>query len=177
MTCCSVAGRLGAVLGLSDGRLSPLLIYLLVHFDYKPPARGPMTRGVWVSAPPACGNYLILRDKVRAFPRLPLREGALAASNVRTLPSPTLVCGETCRDCGACNPRQSPHSAPPRPCCKNEHLDQLALEHLYGVRSPASAGVAPAGAAPRGRLRQDRSNGPSLPASRSRMWVICRRCR
>ena len=49
-----------------------------VHFDYKPP-RTEDDEGVWVSAAACMRNYLILRDKVRAFRADPEVKAALAA--------------------------------------------------------------------------------------------------
>ena len=101
-----------------------------VHFDYKPP-RTEDDEGVWVSAAACMRNYLILRAKVRAFRADPEVAEALRASGVAELGSPTLAPGETWRDV-----RES--SADVDTLAKRglayEHLDQLALEHLYGVR-------------------------------------------
>ena len=68
-----------------------------VHFDYKPP-RTEDDDGVWVSAAACMRNYLILRDKVRAFRADPEVKAALAASGVEDLATPTLAAGETWRD-------------------------------------------------------------------------------
>ncbi|HEY0716865.1 MAG TPA: xylose isomerase [Streptosporangiaceae bacterium] len=101
-----------------------------VHFDYKPP-RTENDEGVWVSAAACMRNYLILRDKVRRFRADPEVQAALAASKIAELSQPTLTEGETWRDVrevsidiGAYAERGLGY----------EHLDQLALEHLYGVR-------------------------------------------
>ena len=68
-----------------------------VHFDYKPP-RTEDDEGVWVSAAACMRNYLILREKVRAFRADPEVREALAASRVADLALPTLADGETWRD-------------------------------------------------------------------------------
>ena len=68
-----------------------------VHFDYKPP-RTEDDDGVWASAAACMRNYLILRDKVRAFRADPEVAAALRASGVDQLGSPTLDPGETWRD-------------------------------------------------------------------------------
>src|ERR1700744_4208623 len=68
-----------------------------VHFDYKPP-RTEDDEGVWVSAAACMRNYLILRDKARAFRAGPEDKGALAASGVEDVATPTLAAGETWRD-------------------------------------------------------------------------------
>jgi xylose isomerase len=70
-----------------------------VHFDYKPP-RTEDDDGVWVSAAACMRNYLILRDKVRAFRSDPEVVAALAATRVDQLalrPWPTARRGGTSR--------------------------------------------------------------------------------
>jgi len=101
-----------------------------VHFDYKPP-RTEDDAGVWASAAACMRNYLILRAKARAFRADPEVRAALAAARIPELAEPTLAPGETWRDVrgaaadtGALAARGMAY----------EHLDQLALEHLYGVR-------------------------------------------
>src|SRR5690349_3661315 len=101
-----------------------------VHFDYKPP-RTEDDEGVWASAAACMRNYLILRAKVRAFRADPEVTTALHASGVDQLGSPTLAPGETWRDV------REPHAdteALAQRGLAYEHLDQLALEYLYGVR-------------------------------------------
>jgi xylose isomerase len=101
-----------------------------VHFDYKPP-RTEDDAGVWQSAAACMRNYLILRAKVRAFRADPEVKAALAASRTLELDEPTLGPGETWRDVVS-------HSVDSEALGARgmayEHLDQLALEHLYGVR-------------------------------------------
>ena len=101
-----------------------------VHFDYKPP-RTEDDDGVWVSAAACMRNYLILRDKVRAFRADPEVRAALAVSGVADLATPTLAEGETWRDVQGFTPDIDTLAARG---LAYEHLDQLALEHLYGVR-------------------------------------------
>src|SRR3984957_18569195 len=101
-----------------------------VHFDYKPP-RTEDDDGVWESAAACMRNYLILRDKVRAFRADPEVKGALAAARVGELAEPTLAPGETWRDVAGFTPDVEALAARGMAF---EHLDQLALEHLYGVR-------------------------------------------
>jgi xylose isomerase len=101
-----------------------------VHFDYKPP-RTENDEGVWVSAAACMRNYLILRDKVRKFRRDPEVIEALAASRVEELREPTLATGETWRDV---RDVQIDIPALAGRGMGYERLDQLALEHLYGVR-------------------------------------------
>jgi xylose isomerase len=103
-----------------------------VHFDYKPP-RTEDDEGVWASAAACMRNYLILRDKARAFRADPEVQAALAASRTAELREPTLTPGETWRDVvAAANSVEV--AALARRGMGYEHLDQLALEHLYGIR-------------------------------------------
>jgi xylose isomerase len=76
-------------------------------------------------------NYLILRAKVRTFRADPEVAEALRASGAGQLASPTLAPGETWRDVR--QPRADIAALAERGLAY-EHLDQLALEHLYGVR-------------------------------------------
>jgi xylose isomerase len=101
-----------------------------VHFDYKPP-RTEDDDGVWVSAAACMRNYLILREKVRAFRSDPEVTEALQAARVPDLSLPTLADGETWRDIQGFTPDIE---ALAERGLAFEHLDQLALEHLYGVR-------------------------------------------
>jgi xylose isomerase len=100
------------------------------HFDYKPP-RTEDIDGVWVSAQACMRNYLILREKVRAFRADPEVQQALKDARVDQLAVPTVAEGETVADLRA-------ESFDPDEAAKRgmgfERLDQLALEHLYGVR-------------------------------------------
>src|ERR1700744_1305438 len=101
-----------------------------VHFDYKPP-RTEDDEGVWVSAAACMRNYLILRQKVRAFRADPAVIEALRVSGVDELNTPTLAAGETWRDV---RDAQIDADAVGQRGLGYEALDQLALEHLYGVR-------------------------------------------
>jgi xylose isomerase len=101
-----------------------------VHFDYKPP-RTEDDDGVWASAAACMRNYLILREKVRAFRADPQVALALRAARVADLALPTLAEGETWRDIRELSPDTT---AMGERGMAFEHLDQLALEHLYGVR-------------------------------------------
>jgi xylose isomerase len=102
----------------------------VVHFDYKPP-RTEDDDGVWASAAACMRNYLILREKVRAFRADPEVQAALAAARVDQLAEPTLAAGETWRDVVGFPADTDALGARGMAF---EHLDQLALEHLYGVR-------------------------------------------
>jgi xylose isomerase len=101
-----------------------------VHFDYKPP-RTEDDEGVWVSAAACMRNYLILREKVRAFRADPEVAEALAAARVPELALPTLADGETWRDIRGYTPDIGALAGRGMAF---ERLDQLALEYLYGVR-------------------------------------------
>ena len=100
------------------------------HFDFKPPRTEDMD-GVWASAAACMRNYLILRDKVTAFRADPEVQEALRAARVDQLAVPTVADGETVADIRA--EAFDPDEAALRGMAF-EHLDQLALEHLYGVR-------------------------------------------
>src|SRR5208282_5586895 len=101
-----------------------------VHFDYKPP-RTEDDDGVWASAAACMRNYLILREKVRAFRSDSEVAEALAAARVPDLSLPTLGDGETWRDIRGFTPDIE---ALAERGMNFERLDQLALEYLYGVR-------------------------------------------
>ncbi len=101
-----------------------------VHFDYKPP-RAEAEDGVWESARTCMRNYLILRDKVRAFRADPAVQDALDAAEVGLLAEPTVGQGESLADLRAASYDVNALS---RRRVGLEELDQLALEHLFGVR-------------------------------------------
>jgi xylose isomerase len=100
------------------------------HFDFKPP-RTEDESGVWASASACIRNYLILREKSRAFRADPEVRQALAAARVDQLSTATLGQGESLADLRA--ESFDPEAAAARGMAF-EALDQLALEHLYGVR-------------------------------------------
>jgi xylose isomerase len=100
------------------------------HFDFKPP-RTEDFDGVWASAAGCMRNYLILRAKAQAFRADPEVRAALAAARVDELSQPTLTAGESLEAFRA--EEFDPEAAATRGMAF-EHLDQLALEHLYGVR-------------------------------------------
>jgi xylose isomerase len=101
-----------------------------VHFDYKPP-RTEDDEGVWASAAACMRNYLILREKAKAFRADPEVQEALAAARTAELSEPTLAAGETWRDV---RDATVDADALGRRGMGYERLDQLALEHLYGIR-------------------------------------------
>jgi xylose isomerase len=101
-----------------------------VHFDYKPPRTEDLD-GVWETARACMRNYLVLRDKARAFRADPEVAAALEAARVDQLAVPTLGPGESLTELRA--ERHDPEAMAQRGM-HFERLDQLALEHLLGVR-------------------------------------------
>ncbi len=101
------------------------------HFDFKPP-RTEDYAGVWESAAGCMRNYLILREKSRAFRADPQVQEALAASRVPELAQPTLGAGESLDELRADDSFDVEAAA--RRGMGYELLDQLALDHLFGVR-------------------------------------------
>ena len=103
-----------------------------VHFDFKTP-RTEDDKGVWIAAEACMTNYLILREKAKAFRADPEVQSALADAQLPALATPTLAEGETWSDIEA---GEVPDvDAIGAHGMAFERLDQLALEHLYGVRS------------------------------------------
>ena len=100
------------------------------HFDFKPP-RTEDDDGVWASAAGCIRNYLILREKSQAFRADPEVQAALRAARVDQLSVATVAQGESLADLRA--ETFDPEAAAARGMAF-EALDQLALEHLYGVR-------------------------------------------
>ena len=101
-----------------------------VHFDYKPP-RAEAIDGVWESARACMRNYLILREKVEAFRADPEVAAAPEAAGVGELEVPTLAEGESLDDVrGATYDLDALRDR----SVAMEALDQLAMEHLLGVR-------------------------------------------
>ncbi|TCM44460.1 xylose isomerase [Kribbella sp. VKM Ac-2568] len=101
-----------------------------VHFDYKPP-RTEDLEGVWETARGCMRNYLILREKVQSFRADPEVAEALAAARVGELSHPTLGAGETLDEL-----RKATYDAEALAArgLGFERLDQLAMDHLLGVR-------------------------------------------
>nr|BFE65733.1 xylose isomerase [Dactylosporangium thailandense] len=100
------------------------------HFDYKPP-RTEDADGVWVTAAACMRNYLILREKVRAFRDDPEVSAALATARVDELSVPTLLPGESLAQLRA---EEIDIDAVAARGMAFERLDQLAMEHLLGIR-------------------------------------------
>jgi len=100
------------------------------HFDFKPPRTEDLD-GVWESAAGCMRNYLILAEKARAFRADPEVAKALEAARVGELSEPTLAPGETLADLRA---EEFDVEAAAARGMHFERLDQLALDHLFGVR-------------------------------------------
>ncbi|HVG66396.1 MAG TPA: xylose isomerase [Actinomycetota bacterium] len=100
------------------------------HFDFKPPRTEDMD-GVWASAAGCMRNYLVLRDKSLAFRADPRVQQALRDARVDQLGVPTLGEGESLADLRA-ETGFDPDAAGRRGMAF-EALDQLALDHLYGI--------------------------------------------
>lgn len=101
-----------------------------VHFDYKPPRTEDLD-GVWETARACMRNYLIIRERVRAFRADPEVSEALAAARVGELATPTLGDGETLDALWA---ERFDIDALAARGMGFERLDQLAMEHLLGAR-------------------------------------------
>jgi xylose isomerase len=100
------------------------------HFDYKP-ARTESDKGVWESATANMRTYLLLKERALAFRSDPRVIKAMAESNIPGLAEPTLATGETWRDLAG--DVFDVEDAGTRGY-HYEALDQLALEHLMGVK-------------------------------------------
>ncbi|WP_327008841.1 xylose isomerase [Dactylosporangium sp. NBC_01737] len=100
------------------------------HFDYKPP-RTEDAAGVWVTAAACMRNYLILKDKVRTFRDDPEVSAALAAARVDELSVPTLMPGESL---ATLRTEEIDVDVVAARGMAFERLDQLAMEHLLGIR-------------------------------------------
>jgi xylose isomerase len=105
------------------------------HFDFKPP-RAEGSDGVWVSAAACMRNYVILRDKARAFRADPEVQAAMVAAGWSSLATPTLASGESAAD--LLSDRSAYGDFDPAALGSREvnieHLDQLALEYIMGIR-------------------------------------------
>jgi xylose isomerase len=100
------------------------------HFDYKPP-RTEDDEGVWGTAEACMRNYLLLRERVRAFRADPEVQQAAEAARVGELAVPTLGADESLAEL-----RAETHDADDlaHRGLGFERLDQLAMEHLLGAR-------------------------------------------
>ena len=101
------------------------------HFDYKP-ARTEDDAGVWQSATSNMRTYLLLKERAIAYRNDPRVIEAMKESRVPELEVPTLAKGETWKDLA--DPSFDVESAGARGM-GYEKLNQLALEHLIGVKA------------------------------------------
>ena len=100
------------------------------HFDYKP-GRTENDKGVWESATANMRMYLALKERALAFRADPRVIAAMAESNIPGLSQSTLTTGETWRDLSK---DSFDVEAAGKRGYHYEALDQLALEHLMGVK-------------------------------------------
>jgi xylose isomerase len=100
------------------------------HFDFKPPRTEDLD-GVWASAAGCMRNYLILREKVRAFRTDPEVRQSLRDTRVDQLSVATL---DTNEDIETLRSEAFDPDEAGRRGMAFERLDQLALDYLYGVR-------------------------------------------
>lgn len=101
------------------------------HFDFKPPRTEDMD-GVWASAAGCIRNYLLLRERTRAFRADPEVQAALVASRLDQLVQTTLAPGETLASIRS--ETFDPDARAERGMAF-EQLDQLAMDYLLGIRS------------------------------------------
>ena len=101
------------------------------HFDYKP-ARTEDDKGVWESASANMRTYLALKERAAAFRADPRVIEAMKASHIPGLNESTLGAGETWRDLA--KDSLDVEAAGARGYVY-ELVDQLALEHLMGVKA------------------------------------------
>ena len=106
------------------------------HFDYKPSRTEDFT-GVWDSARANIQNYLLLKERAKAFRTDPEVQEALAASRVPEIHETTLAAGETYNDLLADRASFEDFDTDAYFGGKGfgfVRLNQLALEHLMGAR-------------------------------------------
>ncbi|WP_156725219.1 xylose isomerase [Streptomyces apocyni] len=103
------------------------------HFDFKPPRTEDMD-GVWASAAGCMRNYLILRDRAAAFRADPEVQEALRASRLDELSLPTAGDGLAGLLADASAFESFDVNAAAARGMAFERLDQLAMDHLLGVR-------------------------------------------
>ncbi|GAA2963559.1 xylose isomerase [Streptomyces enissocaesilis] len=103
------------------------------HFDFKP-VRTDGADGVWASAAGCMRNYLILKERAAAFRADPEVQDALRASRLDELARPTAEDGLAAllADRGSYEDFDVTEAA--GRSMAFETLDQLALDHLLGVR-------------------------------------------
>ena len=100
------------------------------HFDYKP-VRTENDNGVWESATANMRMYLILKERAAAFRSDPRVIEAMKNSNIPGLAEPTMNPGESWRDLAK---DSFDLEVAGLRGYNYEVLDQLAMEHLMGVK-------------------------------------------
>jgi xylose isomerase len=100
------------------------------HFDYKP-ARTENDKGVWESATANMRTYLALKERAAAFRADSRVIAAMKESNIPGLSEPTLSPGQTWRDL---EKDSFDVEAAGKRGYGYEAIDQLALEHLMGMK-------------------------------------------
>ena len=100
------------------------------HFDYKP-ARTENDKGVWESATANMRTYLALKERAAAFRSDSRVIAAMKESNIPGLAEPTLAKGETWKDL---TKDVFDVEAAGKRGYGYEAVDQLALEHLMGLK-------------------------------------------
>ena len=100
------------------------------HFDYKP-ARTESDKGVWESATANMRTYLALKERALAFRADSRVIAAMKESNIPGLAEPTLAAGETWKDLAK---DSFDVEAAGKRGYGYEAVDQLALEHLMGLK-------------------------------------------
>ncbi|MEV6792121.1 xylose isomerase [Streptomyces sp. NPDC051320] len=103
------------------------------HFDFKP-VRTDGFDGVWESAKNCMRNYLILKERALAFRADPAVQEALAASRLDELAQPTAADGVKSLLADRSAYEEFDVAAAAGKSMAFEALDQLAMEHLLGVR-------------------------------------------
>jgi xylose isomerase len=102
------------------------------HFDSHA-YRGENAEGVWEFAAASMRTYLILKEKARQFDADPEIQAALADASVPELGKPTI--GRYSREAAAALKAEPGDAAAlAERGYRNEHLDQLVMELLMGVR-------------------------------------------
>jgi xylose isomerase len=103
------------------------------HFDFKPP-RTEDYDGVWASAAGCMRNYLILKERAAAFRADPAVQEALRASRLDELARPTAEDGLAGLLADRSAFEEFDVNAAAERGMAFEVLDQLAMDHLLGVR-------------------------------------------
>ncbi|WP_405891321.1 xylose isomerase [Streptomyces sp. NBC_01527] len=103
------------------------------HFDFKP-VRTDGIDGVWESAKNCMRNYLILKERALAFRADPAVQEALTASRLDELAQPTAEDGLKTLLADTTAFEEFDVTTAAERSMAFEALDQLAMEHLLGVR-------------------------------------------